>query len=168
MTPSIVELNAAACIRLIEKRCAGDLSERNVLLIGAGAMIEHVAAEIAARRPQAIVITSRIEAHAASLAARFGAQTLAWELMPSNLGEFDLVVSCAGGALPILTLGMVARALQWRDLRPMLMFDLAAARDIAPEVACLQGAGLHRIGASQRRAPVAGAIDATAAPRQAP
>jgi glutamyl-tRNA reductase len=132
---------AAACVQLAEERL-GDLRERRVLLVGAGEVIERVAAHMAARWPADLAIANRSPERALALAQRSQARAIAWSEMPARLGEFDLVVSCTASREPVLTLGAVARALQSRDGRPMLLIDLAVPRDIAPEVACLTEAHL--------------------------
>jgi glutamyl-tRNA reductase len=54
-------------------------------------------------------------------------------------------VSCTASSLPIIGLGMVARALKVRKHRPMLMVDLAVPRDIEPEVAKLDDVFLSTV-----------------------
>src|SRR3546814_8898386 len=57
---------AAAAVRLAE-RVFGDLSQANVLFIGAGEMIELCATHFAALNPKQVVVANRSEEHTSEL-----------------------------------------------------------------------------------------------------
>jgi glutamyl-tRNA reductase len=135
---------AAACVRLAE-RIFGDIGGRQVLLIGAGEMIELCAAHIAAQHPARIVVANRTLERAQRVADRYAAQTVALKDIPDILPQFDMVVSCTASSLPIVGLGMVARAIKARKRRPMMMVDLAVPRDIESEVAELSDVYLYTV-----------------------
>lgn len=135
---------AAASVRLAVQHF-GRLRNVNVLLVGAGEMMEKVAVHFAAQAPAAITIANRSPARAAALARRCGAKTLILTDMPGRLSEFDVVVSCTASMLPIIGLGATERAMKARGGRQTLMIDLAVPRDIEPEVARLAGLNLYSI-----------------------
>ena len=135
---------AAAAVGLA-RQLFGDLGKSKVLLVGAGEMIENLAAHFAAAAPGAIFIANRTAERAVSLAAGIGAQPLRLADIASRLHEFDVVASCTASTLPIIGKGMVERALRARRHRPMLMIDLAVPRDIEPEVRELGDVFLHTI-----------------------
>src|SRR5690606_25764588 len=78
-------------------------------------------------------------------ATRFSADTLRLSDLPENLATYDVVVSCTASSLPILGLGMVARATKLRRHKPMVMVDLAVPRDIESEVAQLDDVYLYSV-----------------------
>ncbi|MFM2187459.1 MAG: glutamyl-tRNA reductase HemA [Pseudomonadota bacterium] len=135
---------AAASVRLASQLFE-DLREVRVLLVGAGEMIELVAAHFAAREPRAMAVANRTLERGEKLAARFGAQALRLTDLATRLQEFDVVVSCTASSLPLIGLGAVERALKARRHRPMFMVDLAVPRDIEPEVAQLEDVYLYTV-----------------------
>jgi glutamyl-tRNA reductase len=135
---------AAAAVRLAE-RVFGDLSQANVLFIGAGEMIELCATHFAAENPKHVVVANRTLERAELLASRFVAKTMKLTDIPDKLAEFDVIVSCTASSLPILGLGMVERATRSRRHRPMVMIDLAVPRDIETEVGRLADVYLYTV-----------------------
>ena len=135
---------AAAAVRLAE-RVFGDLKQCNVLFIGAGEMIELCATHFAAQQPRRITVANRTVERAEVLATRFSADTIRLSELPENLASYDVVVSCTASSLPILGLGMVARATKLRRRKPMVMVDLAVPRDIESDVANLDDVYLYSV-----------------------
>ncbi|MBV6273252.1 glutamyl-tRNA reductase [Alcaligenaceae bacterium CGII-47] len=135
---------AAAGVRLAE-RVLGDLSQANVLFIGAGEMIELCATHFAAVRPRQMAVANRTLTRAQVLAGRFDAQTIKLSDLPDHLHDYDVVVSCTASSLPILGLGMVERAARARRHRPIVMVDLAVPRDIETEVGRLADVYLYTV-----------------------
>lgn len=135
---------AAAAVRLSE-RVFGELTDKKVLFIGAGEMIELCATHFAARRPEQIVVANRTRERAENLANRIGASTMRLADLPARLAEFDVVVSCTASTLPILGLGMVDRVSRQRRRRPVVMVDLAVPRDIEPEIGRLDDIYLYSV-----------------------
>ncbi len=154
---------AAAAVRLA-RRIFEDLSEANVLFVGAGEMIELTATHFAAQHPRSIVIANRSQDRGEKLAQRFNAQTIRLADLPESLERFDIVISCTASTLPIIGLGMVERATRARRHKPIFMVDLAVPRDIEKEVARLDDVFLYTVddlgklvqaGTENRRAAVA-------------
>lgn len=135
---------AAASVRLAQ-RVFGDLSQANVLFIGAGEMIELCATHFAALNPQHMAVANRTLERAELLASRFVAKTLKLSELPEKIADYDVIVSCTASSLPILGLGMVERAARARRHRPMVMIDLAVPRDIETEVGRLNDVYLYSV-----------------------
>lgn len=135
---------AAAAVRLAE-RVFGDMSQTNVLFVGAGEMIELCATHFAALKPRHMVVANRTLERADVLASRFTAKTMKLTELPDRLAEFDVIVSCTASSLPILGLGMVERATRSRRHKPMVMIDLAVPRDIETEVGRLADVYLYTV-----------------------
>jgi len=76
---------AAAAVRVAES-IFGELADSDVLLVGAGEMIELTATHIAARRPKSITVANRTVERATSLAHRFQGQAMRLAELPENLG----------------------------------------------------------------------------------
>ena len=135
---------AAASVRLAGQLFE-DLSELNILFVGAGEMIELVATHFAARNPRSLAIANRTLERGEVLAARLKGEAMRLSDLPERLHEFDVVISCTASSLPLIGLGAVERALKARKRRPIFMVDLAVPRDIEPEVARLSDVYLYTV-----------------------
>ena len=135
---------AAAAVR-VAQRIFPSIGELNVLLIGAGEMIELTATHFAAHSPKRMVVANRTLERAHTLASRFNGQSLRLAEVPQHFHEFDIVISCTASTLPIVGLGMVERSVKLRKHRPIFLVDLAVPRDIEPEVGKLADAYLYTV-----------------------
>jgi len=114
-------------------RTLGGLSERRVLLIGAGETAELTARALAAKGVDAVFVANRHYDRAIGLAQRFGGSAVRFEELPPQLERADIVVSSTNSPHHIVEreeLELVAAA---RDNRPLLLIDLAVPRDIDPD-----------------------------------
>ncbi len=135
---------AAAAVRQ-SRRIFEDLRQTQVLLVGAGEMIELAATHFAAQHPKKIVVANRTIERAQKLAQKIGGQAIRLAELPERLNQFDIIVSCTASTLPIIGLGLVERATRTRKHRPMFMVDLAVPRDIEAEVGQLEDVFLYTL-----------------------
>ena len=135
---------AAASVKLAA-RIFPSLHDQNVLLIGAGEMIELCATHFAAQAPARITVANRTLDRGHALARRFNARAIELRELTEHLHEHDIVVSCTASSLPILGKGLVERALKTRRHRPIFMVDLAVPRDIEREVGDLDDVFLYTV-----------------------
>src|SRR5436190_1149888 len=88
----------------LARKIFGDLTGRNVLVIGAGEMGKLTALHMKSQGVQRVTIVSRTIAHAARTAEAIGGASAApWEDLDSLLGASDIVITATGAAAPILT-----------------------------------------------------------------
>ena len=135
---------AAAAVKLAQ-RIFGNISDQNVLFIGAGEMIELCADHFAAQRPKSMTVANRTIERGSDLAEKIGGNAILLHDLPDHLADFDIVITSTASQLPIVGLGMVERAVKARRHRPMFMVDLAVPRDIEPEVAELDDVFLYTV-----------------------
>ncbi|MBV8656736.1 MAG: glutamyl-tRNA reductase [Burkholderiales bacterium] len=135
---------AAAAVRLAE-RLFPDLSELNVLFIGAGEMIELCATHFAAQQPRRMTVANRTLERGAALAAAIGGDAFPLAELPNRMPDYDIVVTSTASQLPIIGLGAVERAVKARKHRPIFMVDLAVPRDVEPEVGGLPDVYLYTV-----------------------
>ena len=135
---------ASAAVRLAN-RLYGELTDLNVLFVGAGEMIELCAAHFSAQNPRSMTIANRSLDKGEALAARFGADSMKLADLPNRIADFDIIVSCTASALPIIGLGMIERAIKARLHRPMFIVDLAVPRDVEEEVARLDDVYVYTV-----------------------
>jgi glutamyl-tRNA reductase len=137
---------ASASVKLAEQ-IFPDISDLNVLFIGAGEMIELVATYFAAKNPKLITVANRTLPRAQELCDKLGlnAEPCLLTELPDILHEYDVVVSSTASQLPLVGKGMVERALRLRLNMPMFLLDLAVPRDIEAEVGELGDAYLYTV-----------------------
>lgn len=135
---------AYAAVSLVRK-IFSDPRRSKALLIGAGETVRLVAAHLQRTGIGGIACANRTLEHARELAGRYAGDAMPLNDIGSRLGEFDVVVSGTGSALPVVGKGMVENAIRKRRHRPMFMVDLAVPRDIEPEVAELEDVYLYSI-----------------------
>lgn len=129
----------------LAKRVFGDLSSRQVLLIGAGETIELVARHLREQGVTQMVVANRTMERANLLAQEFKARAIGLGAIPEALTQADIVVSSTASPLPILGKGAVETAMKPRRHRPIFMVDIAVPRDIEPEVADLDDVYLYTV-----------------------
>jgi glutamyl-tRNA reductase len=135
---------ASAAVDLAE-HIYPSIAEQSVLFMGAGEMVELIAAHFAARHPRRMTFANRTPERAQQLAARFLGRTITLNDLPGQLAVHDIVVACTASPLPVIGKGLVESALKARKHRPMLMFDLAVPRDIESEVSRLDDVFLYSV-----------------------
>jgi glutamyl-tRNA reductase len=112
----------------------GDLSDRGVLVIGAGetgSLFARHAVEAGVREP---MIANRTDSRARELAASVKGRAIPWAALQEAIPKADVVVSATASPEPLVTRVQVEAAMRERRGRPMLFLDLAVPRDIAPDV----------------------------------
>ena len=77
----------------LAQRTLGDLTQRRVLVIGAGETAELTARALAARGVETVFIANRHYDRAIGLAQRFGGEAVRFEELPEQLQQADIVVS---------------------------------------------------------------------------
>jgi len=122
-----------------------DLSDCNILIIGAGETSELVGRHLVSAAIKHITVANRTIENARRLANELGGSAIDLQSIPTKLPETDIVIAATASQLPILGKGTVERALKSRKHRPILMVDLAVPRDIEPEVSELRDIYLYSV-----------------------
>lgn len=137
---------ASAAVRMAEEML-GDLSQQNVLFVGAGEMNESVATYFAAKNPKSLMIANRTLTRATNLCSKLKhqAQAVKLDMLPEILHRFDVVISCTGSDTAVISSEMVQAALNQRAAKPVFMLDLAVPRDIELGAEKVSGVTLYTI-----------------------
>jgi glutamyl-tRNA reductase len=123
----------------------GDLAERRVLIVGAGEMAEGTARALHEQGVRTLFVANRRRERARALAQRFGGGTLAFDAMPAELVQADIVVASTASPHTIIGAEELAEVTRERAGRPLLLIDLAVPRDIDPACGELPGVTLHDV-----------------------
>jgi glutamyl-tRNA reductase len=129
----------------LAQRNLGDLSARQVLLIGAGETSELTARALAARGSDAVFIANRGYNRAISLAQRFGGSAVRIDELPAKLATADIVVSATNSPHHLIERPELEVIMGQREGNPVLLIDLAVPRDIDPECREVDGVSLYDV-----------------------
>jgi len=138
-------VSVAATSVTLAQQLFTDLSDCNILIIGAGETSELVGRHLVSAGIKHITVANRTIENARLLAKKLGGSAIDLQSIPTKLPETDIVIAATAAQLPILGKGTVERALKSRKHRPILMVDLAVPRDIEPEVSELRDIYLYSV-----------------------
>jgi glutamyl-tRNA reductase len=124
-------------------RALGDVSDRHVVIVGAGATSELTARALADRGVQTMFVANRHADRARAMADRFGGGVVALEELPAQLVSADVVVASTASPHPILSVEDLEGVMRARGHRPLLLVDIAVPRDIDPACADITGVELY-------------------------
>jgi glutamyl-tRNA reductase len=125
-SPASVSSAAAA----LAEQVFGSLDGRSILLLGAGKVSEQAARNLRSRGAEIALVAN-------SKTAR--------EEIEARLASVDVVIASTNAAELVLGADVVARALQSRRNRQLLLVDLAVPRDLDPAIRELDGCYLYDI-----------------------
>ena len=123
------------------------LSDRDVLVIGAGDTSEKTARALLSRGARSILVTNRSHDKAVALAAELGGRAVPFEDWAAEFANIDIVISSTSAPHYILDRARLEPLMKLRRNRPLLLIDIAVPRDIEPEVNFLE----ERVSLQHRR-----------------
>jgi glutamyl-tRNA reductase len=130
----------------------GDLSERTVLVLGAGETASLFARHAAEAGVTDLRIANRTPERAAQLALRVGGRPVPWEALADELGSADVVVGATASPAPVIRRGHVEPAMRKRRGRPIFFLDLAVPRDVEAGVSDVYNVFVHGVNDLQEAA----------------
>ena len=135
----------SVAVELAEKIFSSDLSDKTVMILGAGKMGEACVRHLAKRGARTVLVANRSLERAQTLATELGGHALPFDERVSALVEADIVVSSTGSPATVLHKDEIALTLPARANRPLVLIDIAVPRDIAPDVEELENVYLYNI-----------------------
>jgi glutamyl-tRNA reductase len=120
----------------------GDLRNRGVLLVGAGAMSQVALRLLRARGIDRIYLTSRTLERADQIAKPMGGQAVEFEAMDEIIDRVDIIISSSSAPYHLFDPVRVNHLQQKRGARPLLILDIAVPRDVDPEAGRVPGVHL--------------------------
>jgi glutamyl-tRNA reductase len=135
----------SVAVELAERIFDRDLSEKTVMIIGAGKMGEACVRHLAKRGARSVLVSNRSFERAQGLAAEFGGRAVRFDECLQAMAEADIVVSSTGCPHTVLNRDDVASVLPARRGRPLVLVDIAVPRDIDPAVQQLNNVFLYDI-----------------------
>jgi glutamyl-tRNA reductase len=123
----------SVAVELAEKIFAS-LTDRNVLVIGAGDTSEKTARSLLSRGAKGVVVTNRTLEKAQALANDLGGRAIGFDQWATEFENIDIVISSTSAPHYVLDRATLAPLMKQRKNRPLLLIDIAVPRDIDPEV----------------------------------
>ena len=148
VTRGAVSVSSVA-VRLA-KKILGKLSDKKVLIIGAGKVGEQLVLYLKKEGIGSILVTNRTLLKAQDLAVRFAAAAVPFEDFRSILTETDIIVTSTGAPHCIIHKDEIVSLMPKRGQRPLFIIDLAVPRDVETEVNKIDNVYLYDIDDLQR------------------
>ena len=134
----------------LAREVLGDLTERRVLVIGAGENGELTARALRQAGVATTFLANRHYDRAIGLAQRFGGEAVRLDDLPHELARADIVVSATGSPHQIVGRDELELVVAEREGRALLLIDIAVPRDIDSAVRELTGIALYDMDDLQR------------------
>ncbi len=118
----------------LARKIFGDLSDKTVMLIGAGEMCELAAKHFINNGVRGVMVTNRTYERAVKLAEEFEGKPVPFEDLFDQLHKADIVLTSTGATHFIIKPKDVEEVIRRRKMKPMFFIDIAVPRDIDPKV----------------------------------
>ncbi len=143
----IAEMAVSVSYAAVElaKKIFADLSDKTVLLVGAGEMAKLAARHFIANGVQHVRVTTRTPQHALELADRFNGTAVPFEHFREDMAAADIVLVSTGASHYLIGSEDVQRAVKQRMNRPIFLIDISVPRNIDPAVRHVDNAFLFDI-----------------------
>lgn len=138
------------------EKTLGSLTNKQILVIGAGKMGEHAIASLREHGVQQIILVNRTYPRAVELVAKYGGEALPFENMPVGLKEADVVFTSTAASQPILHRELIGEVMFHRPHRPLTLVDLAVPRNVETRVREITNVQLFDIDDLQRYVTTSG------------
>jgi glutamyl-tRNA reductase len=123
----------------LAKKIFGTLQGKSVFIVGAGKMSELAARHLMAHGCASIFVSNRTYDRAVGLAQRFNGQAIKFDDLYDSCDRADIVITSTGAPQAIFRREHGEQFLARRKNKPMFFIDIAVPRDVAPEMAKLDG-----------------------------
>ncbi len=134
----------SVAVELAEK-IFSHLGERQVMVIGAGDTSEKTARALLSRGAHSIIVTNRSYDRAVQLAQELGGRAIEFDNWATEFQHIDIVISSTSAPHYILDRAKLGPLMKLRRNRPLLLIDIAVARDVEPEVNFMENVYLYNI-----------------------
>ncbi len=129
----------------LARKILGDLSDKAVLLIGAGEMAELAARHLTTHVEKPILVVNRTFENACQLARRLQGSAAPMDKLEEGLATADVVITSTGSCDPIITFSQMKTVMKKRRYRPIFLIDIAIPRDVEAAVNDVDGVYVYNI-----------------------
>jgi glutamyl-tRNA reductase len=129
----------------LARETLGDLTDRHVVIVGAGETAELTAQALHESGVATLFVANRRRERAMALAQRFHGRTLSFDELPTALLDADIVVASTSSPHALIEAEVLSDVMAERDGSPLLLIDLAVPRDVEPACGGLKGVTLANV-----------------------
>ncbi len=129
----------------LAKKIFGDLSDKNVLLLGAGEMAELAARHLSSVGVKHIFVSNRTFEKAVQLAKEFGGSAISFNKLFEFLPEADIIIVSTGAKEPILRKEHFQKINRLRHGEPIFIIDISVPRNVSDDVNDVENVYLYNI-----------------------
>ncbi|MCP4650602.1 MAG: glutamyl-tRNA reductase [PVC group bacterium] len=116
------------------KKIFEDLSQKKVLIIGAGKIGELSVRHLYDRGVEVVLVANRTKARAQDLANKFNGKAVDFSKVTEVLKEADIVICSVSSPHLLVTKSQVVEIMGQRKQRPVFFIDLGLPRNIDPQI----------------------------------
>lgn len=135
---------SSVAVELAEK-IFSTLSDRQVMVIGAGDTSEKAARALLSRGAHSVMVSNRSFDRAEALAKELNGRAIRFEDWDREFRHVDIVISSTSAPHYILDRAKLKPLMTQRDNRPLLLIDIAVPRDIEPEISSMDDVYLYNV-----------------------
>lgn len=129
----------------LAQKIFSDLSDKTVLLVGAGETGELAARCLIEAGTSKLLVTNRTADRAREIANKFSGSAVSFEAFYDVLPTSDIVLCSTGAAEYVINPAQTRRALKYRKRGPLLFIDISVPRNIDPSIADIENTFLFDI-----------------------
>ena len=129
----------------LAKKIFGELSEKKILVIGAGEMCRTALKYFQKEGLQDVLIINRTYQKACQLAEDIIGTAYPFQDLSELLVKVDMVLASTGSEKPLIDKTFIYTIMKKRKNRPLFFIDIAVPRDIVPEVNDIENVYLYDI-----------------------
>lgn len=129
----------------LARKIFGDLSDKHVLILGAGKMGELAVQNLHGHGIGQVTVINRTFSKAKELAGRFSGAAKSLNELQCALMEADILISSTGASGYVVTKEMIEHVNKLRKGCPLFMVDIAVPRDLDPALSEVEGVFLYDI-----------------------
>ncbi len=129
----------------LAQRIFGKLSDRKVLVLGAGETSERTVRALISRGVTDLRVSNRSMDRACELAQAVGGRAVPFDEWTAQCREIDILITSTASKTPLLTPAKLAPMVHERLDRPLFIIDIAVPRDVDPGVNEMEGIYLYDI-----------------------
>lgn len=129
----------------LARKILGELTNKRVLLLGAGEMAELAARHVMNQVDAPLVVVNRTFENACLLARQLQGSALPLDQLEQGLVAADVVITSTGSCDPVICTAEMKNVMRRRRFRPIFIIDIAIPRDVEPEVNDIDGIYLYNI-----------------------
>lgn len=135
---------SSVAVRLIEE-VMGDLSQRKVMIVGAGKMSELAMKYLMSKGVSSTLVSNRTYEKARMLATSYKGEAIGFDRLMEFLVNVDILITSTGAPHLVIRKKEISELMRKRQDHPLFLIDLAVPRDIDPAVREIKSVHLYDI-----------------------